>query len=64
MKHFIFKKILYAKDVDQRSSTFEKSIEMGKEYQKRTKAVILRTLVMKYNISVKVIIIVKLKLGR
>jgi hypothetical protein len=51
---FYFQKILYAKDVDQRSSTFEKSIEMGKEYQKRTKAVILRTLVMKYNISVKV----------
>ena len=47
-------KILYAKDVDQRSVTFEKSIEMGKEYQKRTKAVILRSLIMKYNISVKV----------
>jgi COP9 signalosome complex subunit 1 len=46
-------KILYAKDVDQRSATFEKSIEMGKEYQKRTRAIILRTLVMKYNISVK-----------
>ena len=31
---------------------------MGKEYQKRTKAVILRTLIMKYNISVKVIAII------
>lgn len=48
-------KILYAKDVDQRSSTFEKSIEMGKEYQKRTRSVVLRTLVLKYNISVKVV---------
>jgi hypothetical protein len=27
---------------------------MGKEHQKRTKAVILRSLIMKYNISVKV----------
>ena len=51
--------ILYAKDVDQRSVTFEKSIEMGKDYQKRTRAVILRSLIMKYNISVKVIIFVK-----
>jgi len=49
-------KILYAKDVDQRSVTFEKSIEMGKEYQKRTRAVVLRSLIMKYNISVKVYI--------
>ena len=46
--------ILYAKDVDQRSVTFEKSIEMGKEYQKRTRAVVLRSLIMKFNISVKV----------
>lgn len=29
--------ILYAKDTDQRSSTFEKSFAMGKEYQRRTK---------------------------
>lgn len=49
--------ILYAKDVDQRSVTFEKSIEMGKEYQKRTRAVVLRSLIMKFNISVKVNII-------
>lgn len=46
-------KILYAKDVDQRSFTFEKSIEMGNEYQKRTKAIILRSLIMKHNITVK-----------
>lgn len=47
------KKILLAKDVDQRSYTFEKSIEMGNEYQKRTKAIILRSLIMKHNITVK-----------
>ncbi|CAF0723936.1 unnamed protein product [Brachionus calyciflorus] len=46
-------KILYAKDVNQRSFTFEKSLEMGREYQKRTKSVVLRSLLMKYNISVK-----------
>ena len=46
--------ILYAKDVDQRSVTFEKSIEMGNEYQRRTKAVIIRSLIIKHNISVKV----------
>lgn len=47
-------KILYAKDIEQRSFAFEKSIEMGTEYQKRTKAIILRSLIMKYNIVVKV----------
>lgn len=57
----LFLKILYAKDVDQRSATFEKSIEMGKEYQKRTKAIVLRTLVMKYNITVKVTFLFKVK---
>ncbi|RNA22636.1 COP9 signalosome complex subunit 1 [Brachionus plicatilis] len=46
-------KILYAKDVDQRSFTFERSLQMGKEYQKRTKSVILRSLLLKYNISVR-----------
>ena len=47
-------KILIAKDVDQRSTTFEKSIEMGKEYRNRTKAIILRSLILKHYISVKV----------
>ena len=52
--NFIYFQILYAKDVDQRTVTFERSLEMGKEHQKRTKAVVLRSLIMKYNISVKV----------
>lgn len=29
--------ILYAKDVDQRSTTFEKTLLMGKEFQHRSK---------------------------
>lgn len=46
-------KILYAKDVDQRSFTFEKSLKMGKEYKKRTKSVILRSILLKHNICVR-----------
>lgn len=30
-------KVLFARNVDQRSVTFEKAIEMGKDYHKRTK---------------------------
>lgn len=48
-------KILYAKDVDQRSTTFKKSLEMGKEYQRRTRMLILRAAVLKNKIHVKVI---------
>lgn len=46
-------KILYAKDIDQRSSTFEKSIAMGQEYERRTKALILRSAMLKYQVQVK-----------
>lgn len=49
-------KILFAKDVDQRSTTFEKSLLMGKEYQRRTRMLILRAAVLKNKIHVKVII--------
>ncbi|CAE1154959.1 GPS1 [Acanthosepion pharaonis] len=45
-------KILYAKDIDQRSSTFEKSIAMGQEYERRTKAMILRSALIKYHLLV------------
>ncbi len=48
-------KILYAKDVDKRTVTFEKCIEMGKEFEKRTKAVVLRSIILKHNLSVKVV---------
>lgn len=46
-------KILYAKDVDQRSTTFEKSISLGKEYQRRTRMLILRSAMLKNQIQVK-----------
>ncbi|KAK7167918.1 hypothetical protein R3I94_002094 [Phoxinus phoxinus] len=46
-------KILYARDVDQRSTTFEKSIQMGKEFQRRAKAMILRAAVLRNQIHVK-----------
>ncbi|KAK0085824.1 hypothetical protein PV325_004351 [Microctonus aethiopoides] len=46
-------KILYAKDVDQRSTTFEKSISVGKEYQRRTRMLILRAAILKHQIHVK-----------
>ncbi|KAL3876179.1 hypothetical protein ACJMK2_034050 [Sinanodonta woodiana] len=46
-------KILYAKDTDQRSTTFEKSFIMGVEYQKKTKALILRSAVLKNQLHVK-----------
>ncbi|XP_059613641.1 COP9 signalosome complex subunit 1b isoform X1 [Phlebotomus argentipes] len=46
-------KILYAKDADQRSSTFEKAINVGKEYQRRTRMLILRAAMLKIQIHVK-----------
>ncbi|XP_060146107.1 COP9 signalosome complex subunit 1 isoform X3 [Globicephala melas] len=46
-------KILYARDVDQRSTTFEKSLLMGKEFQRRAKAMILRAAVLRNQIHVK-----------
>lgn len=46
--------ILYAKEADERSQTFEKSLSMGDEYERRTKALILRSAMLKNNICVKV----------
>nr|XP_035949291.1 COP9 signalosome complex subunit 1 isoform X1 [Halichoerus grypus] len=46
-------KILYARDVDQRSTTFEKSLLMGKEFQRRAKATILRAAVLRNQVHVK-----------
>ncbi|TRY59581.1 hypothetical protein DNTS_003875, partial [Danionella cerebrum] len=40
-------------DVDQRSTTFEKSLQMGKEFQRRAKAMILRAAVLRNQIHVK-----------
>jgi COP9 signalosome complex subunit 1 len=47
------RKVLFAKDTDQRSTTFEKSYNMGIEFQKHTKALILRSAVVKSQIQVK-----------
>lgn len=47
-------KILYAKETDQRSSTFERAVVMGKEYQRRTRMLVLRAALLKSNIHVKV----------
>ncbi|CAB1350219.1 unnamed protein product [Coregonus sp. 'balchen'] len=46
-------KILYARDVDQRGHTFQKSVHMGKEFQRRAKAMILRAAVLRNQIHVK-----------
>ena len=46
-------KILFAREVDQRSTTFEKAIKMGKEYDKRAKALIIRAAVVSNQIYVK-----------
>ncbi|XP_028406609.1 COP9 signalosome complex subunit 1-like [Dendronephthya gigantea] len=46
-------KILFAREVDQRSTTFEKAIKMGKEYDKRAKALIIRAAVISNQIFVK-----------
>ena len=41
-------KILYAKDIDPRTVTFEKAIQIGKECHLRTKALLLRQAVIKH----------------
>jgi len=46
-------KILYAKDTDQRNHTFQKAMNMGKDYQRRTKMLILRSAMLKKQILVK-----------
>ncbi|XP_065360328.1 COP9 signalosome complex subunit 1b [Calliphora vicina] len=46
-------KILYAKETDQRSSTFERAISMGKKYQRRSRMLVLRAAILKSNIHVK-----------
>lgn len=48
-------KVLYAKDPDQRRCTFEKALLVGREYQRRTKMLILRQAMLKHHIHVKVV---------
>jgi len=46
-------KVLYAKAINQRSSTFDKSIKMGDYYQRNTKAMLLRVNLMKHDFVVR-----------
>jgi len=47
-------KVLLAQDIDQRSQIFSKAVEMSELYQRRAKMLVLRSAIMKANISVKV----------
>lgn len=47
-------RVLYAKDVDQRSCTFEKAIGVAQKYRRRTQMLVLRAAVLKSQIHVKV----------
>ncbi|EAT32478.1 AAEL011673-PA [Aedes aegypti] len=46
-------KILYAKDADHRCATFEKAINVGNEFQRRSRMLILRAAMVKHHIHVK-----------
>ncbi|EDV97606.1 COP9 signalosome complex subunit 1b [Drosophila grimshawi] len=46
-------RILYAKEADQRNSTFERALLMGKQYQRHTRMLILRAAMLKSHIHVK-----------
>lgn len=46
-------KVMYARQVDQRSAIFQKVLEVGEAYQLRTKALLVRSLLQKYDIKVK-----------
>ena len=51
--NYLFLKVLYAQDTDQRSVTFEKAIEMAKIYEERARMLILRSAILKSKIVVK-----------
>lgn len=46
-------KILFAKEADQRNSTFERALIMGKQYQRHTRMLVLRAAMLKSHIHVK-----------
>jgi len=46
-------KVLLAQDVDQRSVTFSKAVEMSKQFSRKARLVILRSAILKSGISVK-----------
>lgn len=47
------KKVLFARDVDHRSTTFTKAMQASKEYERKSKALLLRTVVIRNQIQVK-----------
>jgi COP9 signalosome complex subunit 1 len=46
-------KILYARQTDQRSATFQNALKMGEEYERNTKSMLLRMNLMRNDFSVK-----------
>jgi COP9 signalosome complex subunit 1 len=54
-------KILYSKNMDERSVTFAKSLKMGEEYERKTKLMILRAAMIRAQIQVKVLKILNKK---
>eukprot|EP00731_Ephydatia_muelleri_P021124 Em0013g851a len=45
-------KVIYAREMDQRSAVFQKTLEVGETYLLRTKALLVRSLLQKHNISI------------
>ncbi len=60
---FFLAQILFAKDADQRSSTFEKSLSLGEDFKRRTRLLVLRAAVLRNQIHVKVCIFNCIKLS-
>ena len=52
---FAVDQILFDKDADQRSCTFEKSLNLGEEFKRRTRLLVIRAAVLRNQIHVKVI---------
>lgn len=48
-----FNKVLYARQADQRATTFEKSLEIGDQHLRTTKAMILRVNMLKADFYVR-----------
>jgi COP9 signalosome complex subunit 1 len=46
-------KILYARHADQRSSSFQKALQVGADFQRDTKALLLRANLMQHDFVVK-----------
>jgi len=46
-------RVLLAQDVDQRSQTFARAVEMSRLYSRRARTLVLRSAILKANISVK-----------